>query len=84
MDIVRRKLCLVTIGMMFDAKERLMNVACIIRMYGIKHTQKAIGWRLVTSGYHGSKISGLHQSFLTETVICCQTMVETYGLPSCS
>ena len=76
MDILRRKLCLVTIGMMFDAKERLMNVACITRMYGIKHTQKAIGWRLVTSGYHRSQISGLHQSFLTETVICCQTMEE--------
>ena len=83
MDIVRRKLCLVTIGMTFDAKERLMNVACIIRMYGVKHTQKTLGWRSVTSGYHG-KISGLHQSFLTETVICCQTMEETYGLPSCS
>ena len=48
MDIVRRKLCLVTIGMMFDAKERLMNVACIIRMYGVKHTQKTLGWRSVT------------------------------------
>ena len=70
MDIVRRKLCLVTIGMTFDAKERLMNVACIIRMYGVKHTQKTLGWRSVTWGYHGSKISGLHQSFLTETVIC--------------
>ena len=84
MDIVRRKLCLVTIGMTFDAKERLMNVACIIRMYGVKHTQKTLGWRSVTSGYHGSKISGLHQSFLTETVICCRTMEAKYGLPSCS
>ena len=55
---------------MFDGNERLMNLACIIRMYGVKHTQKAIGWIRVTSGYHGSKISGLHQSFLTETVIC--------------
>ena len=55
---------------MFDANEKLMNVACIILMYGEKQAQKTIGWRSVTSGYHGSKISGLHQSFLTETVIC--------------